>query len=417
MLYATAHAPSFMIRSSSLAWLVVTVITASGITGCSSQSRPTASRLDALAAEPELRTANRPSSRQAAGGIPVVVSQPRPFRVAELAAASPRAMPTPPRDAMPARIATGSGSTVRLTSAEEPAHLEPTAEQPLVGEIRDMLTGYLRAFNRHDAAAAAAHWAPTAENMNLDSGEVTAGREAVQAVFTALFTTEPATTIDIDVASIRPVRNDVAVIDGVSRVAYADGEVIGSRFSAVAVRHEGRWLFESVREAASEKVAGTPQPLDELAWLVGCWENVGQGVIAGARCDWAPGGGFLVRCHSVQPIDAHAERPRAGDAAIPGLLPAGASPSRELTEIIGWDPEQQAFRSWIFSADGRFAEATWRRDSETWTIDVEGRGVDAGRIATCTMLTDGSDALEYRCETDGLEGLLPPACGFTRTSR
>lgn len=417
---ANAHARRLMVRSTSLAGLVVIAIMATIVTGCSSESRPTSSRLEALAAEPELPSRTQAPSSPSASLVPVVVPEPRPFRVAELSrrmAELLQAMPALRGDSMPAMIATGAGSTVRLTSAEEPAHLEPTAEQPLVGEIRDMLTGYLRAFNRHDAAAAAAHWAPTAENVNLDSGEVTAGREAVQALFTSLFTTEPATTIDIDVASIRPLRDDVVVIDGVSRVAYSDGEVMGSRFSAVAVRHEGHWLFESVREASSEKVAGSPRPLDQLAWLVGHWENVGPGVIAGARCDWAPGGAFLVRCHTVQPADMPADRPRAGDAAIPGLLPASGTSPRELTEIIGWDPERQEFCSWIFASDGRFAEATWRRDGEAWTIEVEGRGVDAGRFASCTMLTGGADVLEYRCQGNGLEGLLPPACGFTRTSR
>jgi uncharacterized protein (TIGR02246 family) len=412
-----------MIGSSSLTGLVVIALAATIVPGCSSGSRPTVSRLESLAAEPELPSGARARSSRKASQVPVIVSQPRPFRVAELSgltAAKPQAPLTSRGDAMPGMptmIATATGGTVRLTSAEEPAHLEAAAEQPSVAEIRDMLTGYLRAFNRHDAAAAASHWAPTAENVNLDSGEVTAGREAVQAVFTSLFTTEPATTIDIDVASIRPVRDDVAVIDGVSRVAYADGEVMGSRFSAVAVRHEGRWLFESVREASSEKVTGSPRPLDELAWLVGCWENVGPGVIAGARCDWAPGGAFLVRWHTVQAADVPAERPRAGDAAIPGLLPATGVTPRELTEIIGFDPERQEIHSWIFSSDGRFGEATWRRDGNAWAIKVEGRGIDAGRFATCTMLTDGADALEYRCEGTGLDGLVPPDCGFTRTSR
>ena len=113
----------------------------------------------------------------------------------------------PTSDLFPVAIATGAGGTVRLVSAEEPGQL-PAAEQvvpePFVAEIRDMLAGYLRAFNRHDAEAVAAHWSPAGENLNLDSGDVTAGREAVQTVFAALFASDPQATIDIDVSSIRP---------------------------------------------------------------------------------------------------------------------------------------------------------------------------------------------------------------------
>ena len=281
-----------------------------------------------------------------------------------------------------------------------------------------MVAGYLRAFNRHDAEEVAAHWSPAGENLNLDSGEVTAGREAVQTVFAALFASDPQATIDIDVSSIRPLlRGDVAVIDGLSRVAYADGEVAGSRFSAVVVRHDDRWLLESVRESGTTKEEALPRPLEALGWLVGSWEDVGEGVTAGTRCDWTAGRAFLVRNHAVTPDAAPANRPRAGDEAIPGLLPTGGTATRELTEIIGWDPERQEIRAWMFSSDGRFAEAAWSREGEHWKVQVEGRGVDAGRAATCTLLPAGPDGLEIRCDGAGLDGLLPPACGFTRTAR
>ena len=71
----------------------------------------------------------------------------------------------------------------------------------------------------------------------------------------------------------------------------------------------------------------------------------------------------------------------------------------------------------MFSSDGRFAEAAWSREGEHWKVQVEGRGVDAGRAATCTLMPAGPDGLEIRCDGAGIDGLLPPACGFTRTAR
>jgi len=254
--------------------------------------------------------------------------------------------------------------------------------------------------------------------VNLDTGEVTAGRDAVAGVFAALFAEDAAATIDIDVDAIRPLSRDVAVVDGTSAISFADGQAAGSRFAAVVMRRDGRWLLESVRESGRPAADGQAGPLDELAWLVGSWEDVGAGVTAGSRCGWASGRGFLVRNHVVA-ADAGPE-PRGGEdvAAPPGLLPAEAVVAREVTEIIGWDPERECIRSWLFTSQGRFAEGVWRRSGEAWTIHVTGLGADAGRDAECVLERSGPDDITVRRTGDAaLADLLPPACGFVRSAR
>ena len=404
------------------------------IAGCST-SGTTEARLRSLAVEPELPAATTSADprRHATGGVPEVIPPSRPFRIADfLASAEPSSRPATlaavihSRTFESAHLADGS---VQLATAFEPnrepgplpTHGEAAAVSaepaPLIGEIRDMLAGYLRAFNSHDAAAVAGHWTSKGENLNLDSGEVTAGREAVHEVFADLFQVQSGAALDIDVTSIRPLRSDVALVDGLTTVSSADGAAVTSRFSAVVVREEGRWLLESVREAASATAEQPRRPLDELAWLVGFWEDVGEGVTAGTRCDWTPGKGFLLRNHVVSPDKAPAELPQSGDEQIPGLLPVGAVAKGELTELIGWDPDRREIRSWIFTADGRFAEGAWQREGDGWTVLVAGRGADAGSEVRCRLLPDGPDGLVVQCDGEGLEGLLPPACGFARTAR
>ena len=395
------------------------------LAGCSTGSEPSAVGGRMPAAEPELvvvTTSADPGSsdiqRRTIRLVPDVVSRPRPFHLPPS-----RAGNQPAGLALPA--AASPSAEPRLVAAPAPLPLAPApaplpAAAPAEGEIRDMLRSYLRAFNQHDAAALAAHWSPAGESVDLDSGEVTAGRESVRQVFAALFAEDDAATIDIDVTSIRPVRDDVAVVDGVTRVAFTDGLPAGSRFSAVVVREGGRWLLESVREAATQQASPAHRPLDDLAWLVGTWEDAGAGVTAGTQCFWSAGRAFLVRTHAVTP-DAAAE-PRAqaaGPAGAPGLLPPGDASSRELTEIIGWDADRGAIRSWLFTSSGRFAEATWTRAAEggPWTVRVEGRGRDAGAVCTCTVSAAGADGLAMTCDSDALAGLLPPACRFVRTAR
>jgi uncharacterized protein (TIGR02246 family) len=339
--------------------------------------------------------------------IPEVIAKPQAFRLS--AAQGEPAVATPVSHLEPAPVAEPHASARRLATAAD--------NNPTVAEVRAMLRSYLRAFNRHDAAALAAHWSEHGENLDLDSGAVTAtGRQEVRDVFATLFAADDDATIDIDIRSIRPIRDDVAVVDGVSLIAFADGTPASSRFSAVVVRQDGHWVLEQVREAAAPvPPAGPTRPLEELDGLVGFWEDDGAGVTASTRCAWSPGRGFLVRSHVITP-DAADPRPATGDDRIPALLPTADSKPRELTEIIGWDPDQAAIRSWFFAGDGRFAEGIWDRQGDSWTVRIEGRGRDEGAVATCT-LTPAGDGLTMQADAGRLAALLPPACTFTRTSR
>lgn len=360
------------------------------IAGCA----PGGSReISGISVEPEL--GRRPVAA-ARGSVPLVVSPPQAFRMAAL-----RGRNTEPRRVVPP----ASGPLVRPVSETGPD----------VAEIRDTFAGYRRAFNRRNATALAAYWSEAGRNIDLTSGEVTTGREAVGAVFASLFAADEGAAIDIEVRSIRPVAADVAVVDGESRISFGDGEAAAGRFSAVVVRREGRWLLESVSES-SLPVAAVRKPLADLAWLAGSWEDVGEGLTASTRCFWSTGEGFLIRAHTVTADDAARAVPQPGDDRIPGLLPTGYA-SRELTEIIGWDPERQAIRSWLFTSDGRFAESTWTRDGESWLVRTEGRGADEGRSAECRVVRLGPDEISVRAAGDALANLLPPAADFIRTAR
>ncbi|NCX97448.1 MAG: SgcJ/EcaC family oxidoreductase [Planctomycetia bacterium] len=368
------------------------IATALAAAGCGASVTAPPARLGARSVEPQLLATTTADPHRRAGVVPDVIARPKPFRVADVTARDHASLEPA---TMASRIeSVAVPAAVQPVAAAEPVALPAEPVSPRVAEIRDMLAGYLRAFNRHDAAAAAAHWAAAAENVNLDTGEVTRGREAVRDVFAALFELDAEAAIDIDVDAIRPLRDDVAVVDGISRVSYSDGDVAGSRFSAVVIREDEQWRLASVRETAA-----AVEP------------------IASSQAAWSADRGFLVRTHVSTPDEHPAGRPAAGDAGIPGLLPAAAGGRRELSEIIGWDPDRETIRSWLFSADGRFAEGTWSRAADGWIVKLEGHGRDAGRTATCTLTPDGGDGLVMRCEGDGLEGLLPPACGYARTAR
>lgn len=342
-------------------------------------------------------------TRRTTGPIPEVISKAKPFRLAD-------ATPATAGTARPARI------EGRLRRVSPPTGV---SSRDTAG-IRDLITSYLRAFNRHDPAALAAHWSEAGETVDLDSGATTAGREAVQQVFATLFEQDAGTTIDIDLQSIRQLRDDVAVVDGVSRIAFTDAAPSASRFSAVVVRQGNGWVLDSVRESTipveQRAASQDTRPLDALAWLVGSWEDAGEGVTASIQCGWSPNRAFLVRHHVITSDPAPTARPQPGDTRIPGLLPAtGRAASRELTEIIGWDETRREIRSWLFSSDGRSAEGSWSREGQTWSIRFDAGA--AGGDCLYALTQAGPDELTCSAGSERLADLLPPACDYLRTAR
>lgn len=395
--------------------------------GCGAQ-RADVGRIDM----PARSTASADPRERTIRPIPDVITKPKPFRLPDVVGAVPSLEPVTMQSRMLVVTAQPRSAGQHANMAYEPVALELAAaaaiERPAVAEVAAMLRDYLQAFNRHDSTALAAHWSASGENIDLDSGETTRGREAVEQVFATLFEEDAAAKINIDIESIRPLRDDVAVVDGVTQISFsddakshgdrtADSSPASTRFSAVVVKQDGRWMLESVRETALPVAPRPRHSLDDLDWLVGSWEDLGEGVTAGTHCFWSAGKAFLVRSHVVTFDSPGTSRPAAGDASIPGLLSAGTGKSREITEIIGWDPERQQVRSWLFTSDGRFAEGWWTRDGDRWSVRLEGRGADESATCTFSLERVGPDELSIRCAGDALADVMPPACEFVRTAR
>ena len=303
--------------------------------------------------------------------VPEVISRPKPFRLPDfVGAAAPGTEPVTMQsaDMQPGSLLAGG-------SPEQPPGelLQRIKTQPAATEIREMMLGYLQAFNRHDSLALAAHWSSTGENVDLDSGATTAGRDAVEQVFSALFAEDAEATIDIEIDSIRPLRQDVAVVDGVTLITFTNEPPSSSRFSAVVVKQDGCWMLESVRESAQPLPLNSQhRPLDELGWLVGSWEDIGEGVTASTHCFWSTGKAFIIRSHAVTFDDLPSEHAAISEQtkqsepedsagpAIPDLLVPGCGVSREITEIIGWDSQRRQIRSWILRLTDSLPRASGR---------------------------------------------------------
>jgi len=369
------------------------------------------------------QTPQLPASAFSSRAIPVIIRPARRFYTDHLAATESTPSPVSSAVTTPPRLL--ADSAARLSglpaAAGQPAEPSPKAVAEAEAEIKAMVGDYLRAFNRHDSLRAAAHWSASADNTNLASGEITRGRDAVEEVLAALFEEEAGATIDIDVVSIRMVRSDVAVVDAVSALSFSDTgnsttHPSRSRLLAVVVKQDGRWLLESVREAALAAAAPAAGPLDALAWLVGSWEDAEDGVTAATHCCWNADRSFLIRTHHVS-SDRGSDAVPPVESGIPQLLSPHPSGPREITEVIGWDRQAGAIRSWLFGSGGRLAEGEWTRQGDQWQIHLQGDGATAPATCTCTLAPIGTEQIRLHCDRDDLRDVLPPASVFRRVSR
>lgn len=122
-------------------------------------------------------------------------------------------------------------------------------------------------------------------------------------------------------------------------------------------------------EAQTETQTETPaitHPLDELAWLVGTWEDNDGTTQIITECDWALNQQFLKRSFRVfvdSELTLHGE------------------------QWIAWDPQLQQIRSWTFDSEGGRGEGLWIRDDNQWLVK------------TAYTLADGTSASSLNVHT------------------
>ncbi len=390
--------------------LALGLLVAAGLGGCSAKS------------EPWPTAAGRSGKRAASATLASHSDAPMPATESATPLEARSIRPIPDVISKPRLFELPPSMVARLTPLEA-MHVEPiefpSAESPTVEEVRGTMKSYMAALKKRDVASLVSHWSESGESIDLDSGEATKGRGSIGRVFESLFEREADADVRIDVSSVRPIRDEVALVDGVSTLACAGEKPARSRFSAVLVKQKGRWLLESVREAAMPASADAEivKPLSRLEWLLGQWENAGKGnEVSSTHCFWSARDAYLVRSHVVSQTGSEEES--GAERVVSFETPAGREGDREITEIIGWDPVAKSTRSWIFCSDGGFAEGTWSQDGDQIVILVDGTLADGSPASGTLRITRlGPDEVSCSVSGDAVERLLPPSGDFLRTAR
>ena len=288
-------------------------------------------------------------------------------------------------------------------------------------DIQNTFATYLDAFNRHDAIALAAHWVKDGENLDLDTGNRIVGQPAVEHLFDQLFARDETARIGFQLDSIRPIRDDVVVVDGLSQMSLTDQEPRRSRFSAVLVRHEDRWLMESVRESAASAEPTIRDRLQQLNWLRGFWEDISDGLTVSLQCEWNEEETFLIRRHLITKELGQRGAEERLAMGIPALLPTEEASKKEadrlsITEYIGWDPGHGKICSWLFCSDGRTAHFAWQRNGNAWLLQSLSDTSNNKSPTQYLLQRAGDDELTLE-HVSGNNCALIPEADFLRTAR
>src|SRR5262249_23459100 len=137
--------------------------------------------------------------------------------------------------------------------------------QPDRDAIRAMVGQFRDAFQKGDAAAAAAFLTAEAE-LIPDFGEPLKGRDAIQKAYAAHFAKAAKPKIALDPESLRFPSRDTAIEDGTMTVTHEGESPVSHRYHILYVREDGKWYISVVKEWPAEV-----SDLDDLAWLIGSW--------------------------------------------------------------------------------------------------------------------------------------------------
>lgn len=237
--------------------------------------------------------------------------------------------------------------------AKTEAKASPEAERPGEAEVRALTRAVTKSYNEADAKGLAALFTEDATLIGSD-GEEVRGRSAIFEQYSAAFGNGPTAKLEGKIKVVRLPTPDVATVGGEFRLTDEAGTTVaGGSFDLLAVRREGRWQLAEVRDHSLAE-ADSPEaerPLLKLEWMVGDWVDEEEDCKISSSVRWADGKRFLVQTYTVQ---------------------VGGKPVTGGIQWIGWDPQADQVRSWVFDAGGGFGQGTWTNAGNTWVIKASG---------------------------------------------
>jgi uncharacterized protein (TIGR02246 family) len=246
----------------------------------------------------------------------------------------------------------------RLGDKPRPAAKEtPAALRAEETALRKTGAAFSQAFNKGDLDALVGFWTEDAEFIR-ESGKTYHGREAIRSLLKASLAENKGSKQSIKATSIRFIKPDVVSAEGVVTVTTPEGAVDTGRYASLWVKRDGKWLISSMRDLPDTTDEDKPEAVSRLkqfAWLVGEWEDRDAKGRVTMSVRWGPHQTFLIQRFTIKQADGK---------------------EIQTTQRIGWDPQEEKIRTWLFDSSGGFGTGYLTREGNSWEEDSEGVTAD-----------------------------------------
>jgi uncharacterized protein (TIGR02246 family) len=251
---------------------------------------------------------------------------------------------------------------------------------------QDQFRKYQQAYDRGDAKTLTSFYAEDIDYIDQDGVE-TKGRGEMEKLFAENFQANPGAKINITMEEVKSLTPDVQVNRGVATVTATSGLTESTRYAAVLAKKNDGWQICQLTETAAPAPSAFSQ-LEALKWLIGNWENKDADQTVESKVESAGDKNFLVRTFKLK----------------------GEETQTDGWEIVGWDPDRQQIRSWIFDSNGGFGESSWSYDGGHWLIRASNVLPDGSRSTAENVLTKVDDnKFTWESQNRTLDGESQPS--------
>jgi len=209
-----------------------------------------------------------------------------------------------------------------------------------------------------------------------EEGNAYVGQAAIKDILTKYFAKYPGAKMTAAIETIR-LLGPLAIEEGTRTTSTKDGvSKAEARYLTIWVKGNNAWQIASTREFANDPIPTSHDRLEALAWLVGDWVNEGVDAVVEISYRWSEDKNFLLGEFKITP---------------PG------KPAVKSSQRIGWDPALGKIRSWLFDADGGFAEGVWTQVEDEYVIKSNSVNPD-GEAASATVTLSVIDKDHFSME-------------------
>lgn len=236
-----------------------------------------------------------------------------------------------------------AASLIVATAGAQPA--------PTDGPVQEFVADYAKAWNAGNVEALNRIWTENGEL--IDAQGVSVDRKTLMT--NRLAKSDGARPVlSIDLEKVRLLEPNVAMVEGESKLAAPGGSVLQqTRFSGVLVKQDGAWRIRLIRQLSTrgQRQESPDEPLKEVAWMVGDWVGVGDGIRVYTSTKWDLDKRYIVSRFEYEP--------------------EGGAPYKAEVRA-GWDPQTQAMTSWYFDSRGTISTTIWAKNGDHWLGSITG---------------------------------------------